>query len=127
MTTDPTDEELCVEVAKALGWRVECSPELCEYPYILRQPDGKVVGPLWATESGAWSHGIPMFTRSADAALELVEAMRAKGCDVSMNIDETGWRVTTWVGQTILHEGCAPTLPIAIVRAFLAAQGDKQP
>ena len=126
MTIDPTDEELNARAAETLGWKMHDHPDCLALKqgwvsrdwktWVLR-PDGCLV---MFTE-------IPNFCGSADAALELVEAMRSKG-----------WRWVCYGGcgtniEFYFHKpgspdakSEAPTFPLAIVRAVLAAQ-EKQP
>ncbi len=115
MTTDPTDEELCVRVALALGWTWK--------------PDQYYIGgKQWFNPSGqkdGATSDLLRWVESADAALELVEAMRDRGCDISTfrGFDDTDY-IVSFDGDDIHAKGQAPTLPRAIVRAFLASQGE---
>lgn len=105
MTTDTmTDEQFNIEIAKALG---------------IERIDEKI---------GMFVNGnpiIPDFCGSADAALELVEAMEKRGFDVIIRRHNSGqWECEfTEPSHEIRRYG--DTLPKAISLAFFAAQKEQ--
>ncbi len=136
-TTDPTDEELCVEVAAVLGRAPRSAGWYIKHPTedaIVMQSSYRQECIDWLERRDAkseYKHWIivedlryPAWTTSADAALELVEAMEQRGFDVIIRRHNGGHWQCEFTEPSHEIERNAPTLPLAIVLAFLAAQGE---
>ncbi len=73
--------------------------------------------------AGSWKIGrVPEYTRSGDAMLAVVEKMRATW-SVGIVGRGDGWHCSLMLGDGAYESGAAPTIPLAVALAALAAVG----
>lgn len=105
---------------KLFGWRWD-NEHLCFFVPPDQNPSG------FGTEDAP-----PLYAESWDAAGLLVEALRARGYDLVLNLEldtrdrhPEPWRCAIWCGGNADHEGRGATLPEALGRAALAVLQEK--
>lgn len=121
---DKTNDELLIAVAEKMGWaKLVSDNDWSPMAWKWVSPAGVI-----ATPAKSDTH-LPPFTTSTDAALTLCDALKKEGwnADLEQTAGISGWDVTFWrvKGETVIDcKVSAPTLPLAICRAFMAVKGE---
>ncbi len=104
-------QEQSILAAELLGWKKIPLPKSMNW--------GQDAGP---DKQWWYIHQLPNFTTDANASLLLVEWMRERGREFKCDL-ETGCMWHVYFTKEITHHFSAETFPLAVLHAFLRANG----